>query len=41
MSGKYKEQFFTPEPICNLMSEIALDEKEIKKSIKEKGFTLF
>lgn len=37
LHNKYKGQFFTPQSICEMMSEITLD-KELDERIKENGY---
>ncbi len=38
MQNKFKGQFFTPINVCNMMSEITLNKKEIQKAIENKGY---
>ena len=38
MSNKYKGQFFTPEAVCDLMTEVNISANSAKKAIEEKGY---
>lgn len=38
MSNKAKGQFFTPEPVCDFINSIMFSDKNISKTIEEKGY---